>query len=541
MTTCMVYLRKSTNRKDKQLNTFDEQSIWVNKVLLNNNEAFQINWNESGKPQVNPDAIDDLSLRVSLSHDDSLCVCSAADFEQGCDIEPIEYRTEYQWSSLLNGYNKKFIELSEIVEKNIAGTIIWSIGESIKKTAIFKENEKLQINLIENDDSNYLFRVGNNENQILVIARIFSGTRGGKKIFSCIVREKKIEANSISSEVKEADIIEELKFEKDIFTCTKRGKFNEEIYMHRFRTTFKEANQIDRTVHYPNFAFWMGQLRELPLKRISNDLIKDMSSGKWGMVTNNSYIKIIGEAKTFDLIEGHFWVSKCYGKHNSTIDLVFTWNKVETNGKLTPIAYSFLPSTWVKVIKHGVVEVDPFPQYFQNWVNDLVAQNDNTDYLEQFKSYSHKYDCGDLLFKNNKPANKKIEIHKSTFNTSLNESNLVGNIYYGNYYKWQAEVFDEFIHQIDPTFYQTLDRKFSCLETEVQHLREAMPFDKIEARLYVDNIYEKGFDLSCDFYCINRKESEKLASGKQKVAFLKKENENYRVSVIEEEISKHFR
>ena len=43
MTTCMVYLRKSTNRKDKQLNTFDEQSIWVNKVLLNNPD-FEVIW-----------------------------------------------------------------------------------------------------------------------------------------------------------------------------------------------------------------------------------------------------------------------------------------------------------------------------------------------------------------------------------------------------------------------------------------------------------------------------------------------------------------
>lgn len=34
MATCMVYLRKSTDRKDKQLNTFDEQTIWVNDLLL---------------------------------------------------------------------------------------------------------------------------------------------------------------------------------------------------------------------------------------------------------------------------------------------------------------------------------------------------------------------------------------------------------------------------------------------------------------------------------------------------------------------------
>jgi hypothetical protein len=34
MATCMVYLRKSTDRKDKQLNTFNEQTMWVNSKLL---------------------------------------------------------------------------------------------------------------------------------------------------------------------------------------------------------------------------------------------------------------------------------------------------------------------------------------------------------------------------------------------------------------------------------------------------------------------------------------------------------------------------
>jgi len=43
MTTCMVYLRKSTNRKDKQLNTFDEQTIWVNKILWSNPD-FEVIW-----------------------------------------------------------------------------------------------------------------------------------------------------------------------------------------------------------------------------------------------------------------------------------------------------------------------------------------------------------------------------------------------------------------------------------------------------------------------------------------------------------------
>jgi hypothetical protein len=242
----------------------------------------------------------------------------------------------------------------------------------------------------------------------------------------------------------------------DEFTYKKLGAFGEEIYIHRFRTTFKDTNNVGKTIHHPTFAVWMGKLRELSLSHLSSDLIPDMMSGQWGMVTNNSYIKIINDdVKSLDLVEGHFWINKIYGKFNSTVDLAFEWFKVEANGSLSPIAYTFLPTTWVKIIDANVVEVYPFPAYLQKWIDDAVLKNNNKDYLEEIKNYQARYDVGKLLYKNDNFLDKKKVLCKSSFYTSLEESNLVGNIYYSNYYKWQAKVVDQFIHGIDPEFYSS--------------------------------------------------------------------------------------
>ena len=53
-----------------------------------------------------------------------------------------------------------------------------------------------------------------------------------------------------------------------------------------------------------------------------------------------------------------------------------------------------------------------------------------------------------------------------------------------------------------------------------------MPFDKIEVKLYIDEIYENGLKLSYEFFCTSRGEPEKLAFGQQKVAFVKGSSDN---------------
>jgi acyl-CoA thioesterase FadM len=506
-----------SNNKITKKDSFSELPL-VTKNKKVSDISYKIVWDEEGKPQIQNLENNDAKPYVSLTHDHKICVVTAGFYDQGCDIEPILSRTNEEWKSLLVNHLNIWQKVAQQTDENTSGTLIWSVVESVKKSAKTKGN--FHLSLLNSDKNGFVFDVSDQDFTIKVTAVIFEGSYPGKRVFSCVVRE--IQKNKADKDKAGLAIQTSDELVKDIFTCKRRGVFNEEIYIHRFRTTFKEANSIDRTLHYPIFATWMGKLRELPLQLIAPQLIADMTSGLWGMVTNSSYIKIVGTANSLDLIEGHFWVNRCYGKYNSTIDLCFKWHKVRDDNTLEVIAYSFLPSTWVKVTGHGIVEVAPFPQYFQKWVNDIVAQDNARDYLKDITSYPERCDLGKLLLKNNIPLQSRENIYKSDFNTSLDESNLVGNIYYAHYYAWQAKTFDQFIYNNIADFYRfdKKQRRFICLNTKIEHLREAMPFDKIEVRLYVDEIYEAGLQLSYEFFCISRKEPEKLAWGQQKVALV---------------------
>jgi enediyne polyketide synthase len=486
-------------------------------------EDFKISWEASGKPIMSIKKHYSFTAHISMAHDERLCIATAAKYQIGCDIEPIINRSEEEWQDLLFDNIMIWQKLSQIIDTDTAATIIWTIKESIIKSGLFT-NLKYDLSLVNNEKNNFLFIVSktNTNDQILILSTIFNGLRPLKRVFSCIVDKK--DQIIISNSKQEILVLSKNNgVINDVFTCKQRGAFGEEVYIHRFRTTFRDANNIDRTLSYPIFATWMGKLRELPLDSIAADLITDMTSGKWGMVTNNSYIKIVGEAGALDLIEGHFWINKIYGQHNSTIDLAFKWFKVNNDGSLSIIAYSFLPTTWVKVTGHGTVDVHPFPSYFQKWVDNIIIRNNNLNYLEEIKNYPHRYEIGELLFKNKNFPNHKKALHCSYFSTSLDESNLVGNIYYANYYKWQSKTFDQFINKIDPNFYfyNENHQKFVCLETEINHLQEAMPFDTIQVKLYIDAIYESGFSLIYEFFKGEENKSNKLAWGKQKMAFAK--------------------
>jgi acyl-CoA thioesterase FadM len=81
------------------------------------------------------------------------------------------------------------------------------------------------------------------------------------------------------------------------------------------------------------------------------------------------------------------------------------------------------------------------------------------------------------------PAKPVIEpvLFEKAIETSLENSNTVGNIYFANYYAWQGQVRDHCFYRIIPEYFRGEGEKgeLLCLQTQVQHFREAMPFDTI--------------------------------------------------------------
>ena len=124
------------------------------------------------------------------------------------------------------------------------------------------------------------------------------------------------------------------------------------------------------------------------------------------------------------------------------------------------------------------------------------------------------------------PAGPQIipQLEEVTYQTTLEDANLVGNIYFANYPIWQGRVRDQFFHTLAPHFYNggRHHGELFCVESSVNHLREAMPFDQVVVRMSLKTLYAGGLELWFDYYRKNKQEQlEKLATGIHKCLWVK--------------------
>ena len=94
----------------------------------------------------------------------------------------------------------------------------------------------------------------------------------------------------------------------------------------------------------------------------------------------------------------------------------------------------------------------------------------------------------------------QLDVH--TFDTSLGQANAVGNIYYATYYQWQGMLRDHYLQRLLPDYFGGIGERGEavCLGCRVDHLREAMPFDKIMVRMALKSLYETRAHLHFDYY-----------------------------------------
>jgi len=346
-----------------------------------------------------------------------------------------------------------------------------------------------------------------------------------RKIISITANEStQKEVVKPSNEIELIDPYQQSILDQDVYSYLGSGPRGQLQPRFRYRVTFKETTSVRRRLSYAVYSIWMGKIRELSILKIGKELVPDFSTGKWGMVTNDSNVNIYGEADCLDIIEGRTWVSKVYGKKNSTVDMHFDWIKISPDGTMERIASSNMSTTWVAIKDHGIVEVEPYPDYLKGFLADVTPED--TANLEINEEYDHqllKVDQSIIALDKSNPLYIapsapiiEPEIRIDTFNTTMDESNLVGNIYYAHYYQWQRKALDLFVYSIDRKYFldDGVRGELFCLNSEVKHLREAMPFDQIQVRLSLREFYSSGIVLQCDYYNVNDPNNKaKLAYG----------------------------
>lgn len=264
----------------------------------------------------------------------------------------------------------------------------------------------------------------------------------------------------------------------------------------RWPVLFKECRSFGKSVDYQVIIEWMGKIRELVLRATNPGVESFLLEGGFGWVTNGVELMMLNKMPQHgEIVECDFWLMPVPGRIESSIDQRFLWYTIDHSGQRELIAKGKMRTTWVKPIEHGVVEVAPFPEEIQKVFRPY---HENTREVELNKNQTEL--LGDVLPGVNLGAGF-IKLHEKEFQTSQKDSNLVGNVYFSNYFVWQAEVRNDFIIKYLPSLKVSSDRGIPvCVNSEMTYLRENMPFDTVVVTMALREIRNNGMRLVFEYF-----------------------------------------
>lgn len=232
----------------------------------------------------------------------------------------------------------------------------------------------------------------------------------------------------------------------------------------RFVVAFDESGSTSGRVPTHTLAGWMGRLRELALTAIAEPLRARLATGRDGMVTQDAWARLTGEATALDRIEATNWVEDL---RPNSCTLRFRFERIDAQGNRWPVGEAGQRFGWVEIVGHGQVRTAPFPEFLQVFLDALYDG-------------SAAAPARPLVLPT-APAIETLHIR-----TSSVDSNVVGNLYYAGYFKWAARVVDRLLERHAPSMVRASGREGEVAITSLrlEHLREAMPFDELEAALY---------------------------------------------------------
>jgi enediyne biosynthesis thioesterase len=106
------------------------------------------------------------------------------------------------------------------------------------------------------------------------------------------------------------------------------------------------------------------------------------------------------------------------------------------------------------------------------------------------------------------------------------ETNLVGNVYYVNYLRWQGRCREMFLKEQAPTVLEDLrdDLKLFTLKAECEFFSEISAFDEISVRMRLDELTQTQIQFSFDYVKVTGGAEVLFARGIQRIACMRGPN-----------------
>ncbi len=108
----------------------------------------------------------------------------------------------------------------------------------------------------------------------------------------------------------------------------------------------------------------------------------------------------------------------------------------------------------------------------------------------------------------------------------LEETNLVGNIYFVNHVRWQGRCREMFLRDKAPDILEAMlaDLRLVTLSCSCQYLLELRAFDEVTVRMRLGKSDQNRMTLLFEYLRITGENSELIARGEQEIACMRLEN-----------------
>lgn len=116
------------------------------------------------------------------------------------------------------------------------------------------------------------------------------------------------------------------------------------------------------------------------------------------------------------------------------------------------------------------------------------------------------------------------------------ETNLVGNVYYVNYVRWQGRCREMFLYERAPEVLADLqdDLKLFTLKVECEFLIEITAFDELSIRMRLEDLTQTQIGFAFDYVRLRDGFEELVARGKQRIACMRGPNTDTRPTRVPE-------
>jgi enediyne core biosynthesis thioesterase len=118
------------------------------------------------------------------------------------------------------------------------------------------------------------------------------------------------------------------------------------------------------------------------------------------------------------------------------------------------------------------------------------------------------------------------------------ETNLVGNVYYVNYLRWQGRCREMFLKEKAPAVLEEVrhDLKLFTLKVECEFFAEITAFDELSIRMRLEELTSTQIQFAFDYVQLTGGQENLVAKGRQRIACMRGENQNTSPTRVPEQL-----